>query len=149
MAREEGKPPMSIQEIEAVLVALPDEQLDGLWDRVVSQRVGAEEEIEPEILAEARRRLQDMRSGRVASVPFEQMLDDLEAAAMQIPSDDRAALADRLISSLTGTFGYDPEWIAELNRRIDEVAAGTAVSVPAEQVFAKMRARREAGSLSR
>lgn len=77
----ERKPPMSIQEIEAVLVALPDEQLDGLWERVVSQRVGAEDEVEPEILAEARRRLQEMKSGRVASVPFEQLLDDLDRLA--------------------------------------------------------------------
>ena len=147
---------MSIEEIEAVLVNLPDEQLDGLLDRVVSQRIGAGDEIEPEILAEARRRLQEMQSGRVQAVPFEQLLDDLdrpikeiEAAAMQIPPDHRAALVDRLISSMTGTPGYDPEWIAELNRRIDEVEAGTAASVPAEHVFEKMRAHRQAGSLSR
>jgi putative addiction module component (TIGR02574 family) len=154
---EERKPPMSIQEIEAVLVDLPDEQLDDLLGRVMSQRTGTDDDIDPAVLAEAHRRLDEMKSGRVTPVPFEQLLDELEtptiseleAAASRISYDDRAALVDRLIVGLTGRNGYDPVWLAELNRRIDEVEAGTAKSVPAEEVFAKMKARRDAGSLPR
>lgn len=153
---EEGKRKMSIEEIEAVLLDLPTEQLDELLGRIVSQRAGADDDYNAAELAEARRRSEDMRSGRVKPVPFEQMLDlletptvpELEAAAMQIPADDRAELVDRLIAGLSGTDGRDPEWLAELNRRIDEAEAGTARTVPAEEVFAKMRARRNAHSLS-
>lgn len=140
---------MSIADIEAVLVDLPDEQLDGLLGRVMSQRTGVEDVIDPVVLAEAHRRLDEMKAGRVTPVPFEQLLDDLEAVAMAIPEGGRAALADRLIVGLTGTNGYDPEWLAELNRRIDEAEAGTSNSIPAEEVFARMKAGRDARSLSR
>ena len=147
---------MSIEEIEAVLLDLPTEQLDELLERVITQRVSVEDEIDPAVLAEAQQRSEDMTTGRVKPVPFEQLINHvepptvhaLEVAAMQIPAEDRAELVDRLISGLTGTDGADPEWLAELNRRIDEVDAGTAKTVPAEEVFARMRARRNARSLS-
>jgi hypothetical protein len=78
---EERKPQMSIEEVEAVLLELPGEDLDELLDRVVSQRTGIQDDIDPAELAEARRRSEDMRSGRVKPVPFEQLLDDLERMA--------------------------------------------------------------------
>lgn len=78
---EERKRKMSIEEIEAVLLDLPTEQLDELLGRVVSQRTGADEDFDPAELAEARRRSEDMRSGRVKPVPFEQLLDDLDRMA--------------------------------------------------------------------
>ncbi|HYW12177.1 MAG TPA: addiction module protein [Longimicrobium sp.] len=78
---EERKPSMSIQEIEAVLVDLPHDQLDDLLERVMSQRTETADEIDPAVLAEAHRRLDEMKSGRVAPVPFEQLLDDLDRLA--------------------------------------------------------------------
>ncbi len=78
---EERKPQMSIEEVEAVLLELPGQDLDELLDRVVSQRIGIQDDIDPAELAEARRRSEDMRSGRVKPVPFEQLLDDLERIA--------------------------------------------------------------------
>jgi hypothetical protein len=77
----ERKGKMSIEEMEAALKDLPAEQLDGLFDRVLSDRIGGEDEIDPAILAEARRRLDDMKAGRVMPVPFEQLLDDLDRLA--------------------------------------------------------------------
>lgn len=72
---------MSIDEIEAVLLELPNEQLDELLDRVVSQRTELYDEIDPVVLAEAHRRLDEMRSGRATPVPFEQLLEDLDRLA--------------------------------------------------------------------
>lgn len=71
---------MSIEEVEAVLVDLPNEKLDDLLGRVMSQQNGAGE-INPAVLAEADRRLDEMKSGRVRPVPFEQLLDDLDRLA--------------------------------------------------------------------
>jgi putative addiction module component (TIGR02574 family) len=154
---EERKPKMSIDELEAVLVNLPGEEWDDLLDRVLSQRESLEAEIDPAILERAHRTLEDIRAGRGETIPAEDVLDmlepptvpELEAVAMQIPADERAELVDRLIAGLSGRDGYDPEWVTELNRRVDEIEAGTAKTVPAEEVFAKMRARRNARSLSR
>lgn len=78
---EERKPRMSIEEVEAVLLDLPREELDELLDRIVTQRIGIEEEVDPAELEEARRRSDDMKSGRVKPVPFEQLLDDLDRLA--------------------------------------------------------------------
>jgi hypothetical protein len=72
---------MSIEEIEAVLLDLPTEQLDELLDRIVSQRADADDDYNTAELVEARRRSEDMRSGRVKPVPFEQLLDDLDRMA--------------------------------------------------------------------
>lgn len=158
---EERKPRMSIEEVEAVLVDLPDEQLDDLLDRVMSHRETLEDEIHPAILERARRTMSDIRSGRANTVPADDVLDqpggnageaavaEVLADAMRIPVDARADLADRLILSLAGDEGYDPAWVAEMNRRMDEIQSGGARTIPAEDLFAKLRTRRHARSLSR
>jgi hypothetical protein len=71
---------MSIEEVEAVLVNLPNDELDDLLGRVMSKRSEVHE-IDPAVLAEATRRLDEMKSGRVTPVPFEQLLDDLDRLA--------------------------------------------------------------------
>jgi putative addiction module component (TIGR02574 family) len=75
-------------------------------------------------------------------------IDEIEAVALELPQEERAELIDRLIAGLADEEGRDPQWMAELNRRIDAVEAG-ATGVPAEEVFARMRARRDAGSIPR
>jgi putative addiction module component (TIGR02574 family) len=66
---------------------------------------------------------------------------DLETKALDLPSKDRARLAERLLASLEGT--ADPEaealWLAEAERRLDELESGGVVGVPAEEVFRKSR----------
>jgi putative addiction module component (TIGR02574 family) len=66
---------------------------------------------------------------------------DLESKALNLPSKDRARLAERLLASLEGT--ADPEaealWLAEAERRLDELESGGVVGVPAGEVFRKSR----------
>ena len=68
-------------------------------------------------------------------------LHALEAAALLLPPEERARLAERLIASLD----RDPEvaaaWDEEIRRRIEEFDAGRLESHPAEEVFEEARAR--------
>ncbi|MGV3659413.1 MAG: addiction module protein [Prosthecobacter sp.] len=64
----------------------------------------------------------------------------------QLPINDQYELLNRLSDRLHGGEEDDneaalsPEWMAEINRRIAEVEAGTAELIPAEQVLAELRA---------
>lgn len=71
----------------------------------------------------------------------------------QLPINDQYELLNRLSDRLHGGEGDDdgevslsPEWMAEINRRIAEVEAGTAELIPAEQVLAELRAELRSGS---
>jgi putative addiction module component (TIGR02574 family) len=68
-------------------------------------------------------------------------LHALEAAALLLPPEERARLAERLIASLD----RDPEvaaaWDEEIRRRIEDLDAGRLESLPAEEVFEEARAR--------
>ncbi len=68
-------------------------------------------------------------------------LHALEAAALLLPPEERARLAERLIASLD----RDPEvaaaWDEEIRRRIAELDAGRLESIPAEEVLKEARAR--------
>ncbi len=63
--------------------------------------------------------------------------------ALQLPEDDRLALATELLESVEGP--EDPEWTAawaaELDRRVREIDEGRAKAVPWEEVKAKLEAR--------
>jgi putative addiction module component (TIGR02574 family) len=61
---------------------------------------------------------------------------------LALPEEDRAAIADQLNESL-GDLGddLDPEFEAELQRRLDSVADGTAELIDGEQVFREARER--------
>jgi Putative addiction module component len=59
-----------------------------------------------------------------------------------IPAEEVLAELDHIAE--WGWEDSDPEWIAEVERRMDEMEAGTATVRSAEEVFAEMRARREA-----
>ena len=65
-------------------------------------------------------------------------IDEIEAAALQLPREERARLAERLIASL----GVDPEveasWKAEVRRRLEELRSGAVPSIPGEQVLREM-----------
>jgi hypothetical protein len=70
------------------------------------------------------------------------LIDELEAAALQLDLSGRARLAHRLIESLDE---LSPEehlrlWAEEAERRADEMDAGTAEGIPAEDVFREMEA---------
>lgn len=73
-------------------------------------------------------------------------VQELEAEALKLPTGERARLAHRLIISLDEDADEDPAeveraWGEEIRRRLAEVDAGTAELIPAEEVFAELRAR--------
>lgn len=69
------------------------------------------------------------------------LLSELTKQAWTLPPEERAQLAEELIASLHD--GADPEieaaWDKEILRRLEEVRQGTAILVPAEDVFAEAR----------
>ena len=68
---------------------------------------------------------------------------DLLERALQLPADERLALANELLDSVEGP--EDPEWTAawaaELDRRAKELDNGTAKAIPWDQVKADIQAR--------
>lgn len=66
-------------------------------------------------------------------------LDSVTAEAMKLSDADRAELIERLVSHTLPAPPLHPSWEAELARRVAELDAGLVKSIPAEEVFAKMR----------
>ena len=68
-------------------------------------------------------------------------VNDLESKLMKLSAQERARLAERLISSLDQE--ADPEaeslWIQEAERRLDELESGSVAGIPADRVFKKAR----------
>jgi putative addiction module component (TIGR02574 family) len=71
--------------------------------------------------------------------------EEIEEAALKLPRDELGALIERLVASTADEWDEDPQWRQEILRRSGEIEAGTAQTVSAEEVFARMRAAR-AGS---
>ena len=66
-------------------------------------------------------------------------LKDLEAQALALPDQERAELAARLLESLSLTGEIDPQWAAEVDRRVAEIEAGRANMAPVASTVAKVR----------
>jgi putative addiction module component (TIGR02574 family) len=66
---------------------------------------------------------------------------DLESQALELPTRERARLAERLISSLDPEVDADAEalWLQEAERRLAELESGEALAVPADEVFDRAR----------
>jgi putative addiction module component (TIGR02574 family) len=62
-------------------------------------------------------------------------IDEVESVALQLPRAERARLAERLIASLDEDLAIEDRWKEEVQRRVDELRAGTVPSIPGEQVF--------------
>jgi putative addiction module component (TIGR02574 family) len=71
------------------------------------------------------------------SIPIEQIAE----AALALPSDARALLADRLVESLDPLTDQDVRgaWATESLRRLDEIRSGKVKAIPAEEVFSRIR----------
>jgi putative addiction module component (TIGR02574 family) len=67
------------------------------------------------------------------------ILKRVEQEALMLSGEERAFLADRLLSSLDGIAlnECDLAWITEADRRYDEYHDGKRIPVPAESVFAE------------
>ena len=68
-------------------------------------------------------------------------LHALEAAALLLPPEERAKLAERLIASLDRNPEVAAAWDEEIKRRITELDAGLLESIPSEQVMTEARSR--------
>lgn len=73
------------------------------------------------------------------------ILDDLKARALQLAPPDRDELIRVLIASIDGEPEGTPEeiaraWDEEIERRIADLEAGRTKSIPADEVFAEIRA---------
>ena len=71
-------------------------------------------------------------------------LETVEAAAMQLSAEERSELIERLIDTVLPAPPLHPAWEAEIARRVAEIDAGLVESIPAEKVFADLRAMIEA-----
>lgn len=67
--------------------------------------------------------------------------EDIVASAMKLPHHERVRLAQELIASLDEEIevGVEELWLAEAERRLEELRSGKAQGVPAEEAFAKAR----------
>jgi len=72
-------------------------------------------------------------------------LDDLATEALELGRDSRAELAKRLLDSLeeSSVDRVGPGWLAEAQRRHQELKDGTAQTIPSEEVFATLAARHQ------
>ncbi|MGH7873316.1 MAG: addiction module protein [Candidatus Binatia bacterium] len=72
-----------------------------------------------------------------------QSLPKIEKNALQLSAEDRARLAVRLLSSLEETTESPEEieklWIAEAERRFQELRDGVVQGIPARDAFAELR----------
>ena len=73
-------------------------------------------------------------------------LPEIENNALRLPPEDRARLAVRLLTSLEETAESAEEieklWIAEAERRFQELRTGAVQGIPARDVFAELRIKR-------
>ena len=65
-------------------------------------------------------------------------LQAVQAAALELSPEERAQLAQRLLSSLPRDPEVEAAWDAEIRRRVAELESGTN-TIPAEEVFAEAR----------
>ena len=70
---------------------------------------------------------------------------DIAAEALDLPLTARAELASRLLESLDDLSEEENEqlWALEAERRYAEYKAGKIEAVPAEEVFQRLRARKQ------
>ena len=67
-------------------------------------------------------------------------LEAIEEQALKLSAEERAQLADRLISSLFGDHEVEEAWAAEVERRVREIDSGEAQLIPAAEAIARARA---------
>lgn len=69
------------------------------------------------------------------------LLTELSRQALTLSAEEREQLAEELLVSLRGETSPDIEsaWDEELCRRVSSIASGTAVLIPAADVFAEAR----------
>ncbi len=67
-------------------------------------------------------------------------LESVASQAMQLTPEERAHLADRLITSIFQDHEIEHAWAAEVEHRIEEIESGRARLIPAADSIARARA---------
>ena len=67
-------------------------------------------------------------------------LEIVEAQALSLAPEERAQLADRLITSLFDDQGIEAAWAVEVERRVKNIESGRAQLIPAAEAIARARA---------
>ena len=69
--------------------------------------------------------------------------NDLLQRALELPADERLALASELLESVEGPENSEwaAAWAAELDRRVRELESGAVKTIPWGQVKAEIQAR--------
>jgi len=69
--------------------------------------------------------------------------EEIISAALSLPPDTRAMLAEHLLESLDAEDQkrIDELWAEEAERRDQEIAAGVVTLIPGEEVMNRLRAR--------
>ena len=70
-----------------------------------------------------------------------QSFDDVRSAAMSLPKEDRAKLAEQLLDSVDALSDeeFDAAWADEAEKRARDVREGKSITVPGEVVESKIR----------
>jgi putative addiction module component (TIGR02574 family) len=70
-----------------------------------------------------------------------QTMESLKDQLAQLPENQRAELAQFLLHTLNGHDDIEDEeaWIAEMDRRAEEIKSGKDVCEPVEKVIAELR----------
>ncbi|HEY3074965.1 MAG TPA: addiction module protein [Burkholderiales bacterium] len=66
-------------------------------------------------------------------------LEIVEAQALKLTAEERAQLADRLITSIFEVHEIEAAWAAEVEHRVDEIESGRAKLIPAAESIARAR----------
>lgn len=73
-------------------------------------------------------------------------LAEVKDEALRLPPEDRARLAVQLLASLEESAESAEEieklWLAEAERRFQELRGGVVQGIPAREVFAELRPKR-------
>ncbi|MDZ7780364.1 MAG: addiction module protein [Gemmatimonadota bacterium] len=67
--------------------------------------------------------------------------DQIEQELLQLPTAERARLAERLIASLDEDAEIEAAWIAEVRRRDQEIQSGAVETIPLEDALTSIRER--------
>jgi putative addiction module component (TIGR02574 family) len=67
-------------------------------------------------------------------------LEIVEAQALSLTPEERAQLADRLITSLFDDQNIEEAWAVEVERRIKDIEGGQVKLIPASEAIARARA---------
>lgn len=68
-------------------------------------------------------------------------VEQIEAELLNLPSRERARLAEILISSLDEDAEIEQAWSEEIARRAEELRSGRVKAIPAQQAFEALRSR--------